>query len=140
VASKPSIERSEEEVSWGKESLLTVAVGSRVEIMNGSSVTLVCNSSGFPSPKLTWTRGIEDLPNDDNHVIGEQTLTINDVHYEDADEYTCTAANQAGQDAATTELVVKGASCFKELISTGKLVDAINLYIQLSIARTFKRN
>jgi len=127
-------------VSWGKESLLTVAVGSRVEIINGSSVTLVCNSSGFPPPKLTWTRGIEALPNDDNHEIGEQTLTIRDVQYADANEYTCTAANLAGQDAATTELVVKGASCFQELISTGKPVDAIYLYSQLPITGTFKGN
>ena len=112
MATKPSIERSEEEVSWGKESLLAVAVGSRVEIINASSVSLVCNSSGFPPPKLTWTRGIEALPNDNNYEIGKKTLTIRDVQYANADEYTCTAANQAGQDAATTELVVKGASCF----------------------------
>ena len=99
-------------MSWEKESLLTVAVGSRVEIINGSSVTLVCNSSGFPSPELTWTRGIEALPSDSNHEISEQSLTIRDVQYVDANEYTCTATNQAGQDAATTELVVKGSSCF----------------------------
>ena len=108
MASKPSIERSEEEVSWGKESHLTVAVGSRVEIINGSSVTLVCNSSGFPPPKLTWTRGIETLPRDSNHEVSEQSLTISDIQFADADEYTCSATNQAGQDAATTELVVKG--------------------------------
>lgn len=95
-------------MSWGKESHLTVAVGSRVEIINGSSVTLVCNSSGFPPPKLTWTRGIEILPSDSNHEISEQSLTIRDIQFADADEYTCSATNQAGQDAATTELVVKG--------------------------------
>ena len=78
--------------------------------MNGSSVTLVCNSSGFPTPKLTWTRGIEALPVDGNFDIGEQTLTINDVQFAEADEYTCTATNHAGQDAATTELAVKGPS------------------------------
>lgn len=97
-------------MSWDKVSPLTVAVGSRVEIINGSSVTLRCNSSGFPSPKLTWTRGIEAIPVNDKYEIGEQTLTIRNVQHADVDEYTCTATNQAGQDAATTELVVKGAS------------------------------
>lgn len=97
-------------MSWDKLSPLTVAVGSTVEIINGSSVTLTCNSSGSPPPKLAWTRGIEAIPVDDNYQIGEQTLTIRNVQYADANEYTCTATNQAGQDAATTELVVKGAS------------------------------
>ena len=110
VHSKPSIERSTKAVSWDTESPLTVAVGSRVEIINGSSVTLICNSSGFPLPKLTWTRGIEAIPVDDEYEIGEQALTISNVQLADAGEYTCTATNQAGQDAATTELVVKGAS------------------------------
>ena len=107
---KPSINRSVEDVSWDKESSLTVAVGSRVDIINGSSLILKCASSGMPPPKLTWTRGIQVLSDDNKYNISEHTLTISNVQYTDADEYTCTAANQAGQDAATTELVVKGAS------------------------------
>ena len=78
--------------------------------MNGSSLILKCISSGLPPPELTWTLGIEELLDDDKYDISKQTLTINNVQFEDSDEYTCTAANQAGQDAATTELVVKGAS------------------------------
>lgn len=81
-----------------------------MDIMNGSSLILKCISSGLPPPELTWTRGIEDLIDDDKYDISKQTLTINNVQFEDSDEYTCTATNQAGQDAATTELVVKGAS------------------------------
>ena len=101
-----------EDVSWDKESPLTVAVGSRVDIINGSTLILKCASSGVPPPKLTWTRGIEVLSDDNKYNISENTLTISNVQYADADEYTCTAANQAGQDAATTELVVKGTSRF----------------------------
>ena len=99
-----------EEVSWDSKGPLTVAVGSRVDIINGSTLILKCVSSGVPPAKLTWTRGIDALSEDDKYTIGEQTLTIRNVQYADADEYTCTASNQAGQDAATTELVVKGAS------------------------------
>ena len=98
-----------EEVSWDKESPLTVAVGSRVDIINGSSLILRCIASGLPQPEVTWTRGIVALSDDDKYNISKQTLTISNVQFADADEYTCTATNQAGQDAATTELVVKGA-------------------------------
>lgn len=106
---RPSIKRSVQEVSWDKESPVTVAVGSRVDITNGSSLTLKCISSGLPPPELTWTRGIDEILDDDKYDISNGTLTINNVQFPDANEYTCTAKNRAGQDAATTELVVKGA-------------------------------
>lgn len=99
-----------EEVSWDKESPLTVAVGSRVDLINGSTLVLRCDSSGLPPPKLLWTRGINVISNDDKYNNSGKMLTISNVQFEDADEYTCTATNMAGQDAATTELVVKGAS------------------------------
>ena len=102
--------RSVEEVSWDNDSPLKVSIGSRVNIVNGSSLILKCMASGLPLPELTWTRGIEDLTDGEryNISISEQTLVINDVKFADADEYTCSATNMAGQDAATTELVVKG--------------------------------
>ncbi|XP_068741513.1 hemicentin-1-like isoform X2 [Montipora capricornis] len=106
----PSIVRSVEEVSWDNDSPLKVSIGSRVNIVNGSSLILKCMASGLPLPELTWTRGIEDLTDGEryNISISEQTLVINDIKFADADEYTCSATNMAGQDAATTELVVKG--------------------------------
>ena len=79
-----------------------------MSILNGSLLILKCMASGLPPPELTWTRGIKDLTGDGRYDIGEQTLTINNVQFADADEYTCRASNRAGQDAATTELVVRG--------------------------------
>ena len=98
------------DVFWESNSPLKVAVGSKIETISGASVTLICKSSGFPPPSLTWTRGIEASPVDEKYEIEEHTLTISNVQLADADEYTCTATNLAGQDAAKTELVVKGVS------------------------------
>lgn len=63
----------------GRESFLVVVVGSRVEIINGLLVILVCNFSGFFLFKFIWICGIEVLLNDDNYEIGELILIISDV-------------------------------------------------------------
>ena len=80
-----------------------------MEIINGSSVTLKCLSSGFPPPQFKWTRGIKELWSNGRLIVHDQSLTITDVQPTDASEYTCTASNQFGQDEATTELVIAGA-------------------------------
>ena len=79
-----------------------------MSILNGTSLILICMASGLPPPELTWARGIKDLTGDSRYDVGEKTLTINNIQFADADEYTCRARNRAGLDAATTELVVRG--------------------------------
>lgn len=85
-------------------------MGNKVEIIDGSSVTLVCKSSGIPLPSLRWTRGIETSSVYEKYDIEEETLTISNIQIGDADNFTCTATNMAGQDTVSTELIVLGES------------------------------
>ncbi|VDP19422.1 unnamed protein product [Soboliphyme baturini] len=84
---------------------------SYVEIPPGKSVTLTCVASGFPIPKLTWTRNAEELSTlseagRNGSMEITQTLVLEEV-YESAN-FECNAVNAVGSDKAFAEVHVTG--------------------------------
>ena len=61
-----------------------------------------CYVRGDPPPNVTWTKGGLDLPNKEN------TLTIDNITFEDAGWYGCSAKNWAGKIQANFWLDVTG--------------------------------
>lgn len=66
-------------------------------IQEGKNVTLYCNVTGNPSPKITWTK--------DGSVkvlSGAERFIILNVTRQQAGDYVCTARNGMGTSANTT--------------------------------------
>ena len=61
----------------------------------GDDVKLDCLTSGFPIPKITWSR-IHDLPNS-RKIEKNGTLILRNVTQSDVGQYICTAQNDIGK-------------------------------------------
>ncbi|XP_073439014.1 hemicentin-1 [Dendrobates tinctorius] len=71
-----------------------------VTVIEGSLISLVCDSSGIPAPALTWTKNGFPLNPEDSgrirYLSGGRHLQISMAVKTDEAEYTCTAINTAG--------------------------------------------
>jgi hypothetical protein len=81
-----------------------------VELNN--SVTIKCESRGFPPPSYKITL------NDTKTVSSDKTHTIHNVKLNDAGTYTCTATNTNGSDSDSMFLVVTGKMKFTKVENT----------------------
>ncbi|KAL6482243.1 hypothetical protein MHYP_G00103230 [Metynnis hypsauchen] len=74
---------------------VTVSISPSGEIVEGSSVTLTCNSDGNPLAKIyTWLKG--------STPVGEgKTYSIPKIRSEDSGEYTCQSRNEHGERRST---------------------------------------
>ncbi|XP_072449303.1 neural cell adhesion molecule 1a isoform X8 [Chiloscyllium punctatum] len=66
---------------------------------SGQSVTLTCDSDGFPQPEVTWMRDDVVIEADGNKYIMNEDgseLTINKISKRDDGDYICIAQNKAG--------------------------------------------
>ncbi|XP_013779392.1 zwei Ig domain protein zig-4-like [Limulus polyphemus] len=73
----------------------------------GSDVQLFCRSSGLPEPEVTWSRGDDSKPleNDKKHIVLDNgDLLIRSIRWEDIGIYTCTVQNALGSDTTLTFL------------------------------------
>ena len=61
----------------------------------GQSLTLTCNASGDPLPKITWTREGATQDNQLVNAIGYRLYLVN-VQKKDVGSYRCTANNGYG--------------------------------------------
>lgn len=88
---------------------ITPVIGKIVD--QGSSVILEGILDGFPVPEVTWTKnGIPITSGEGMKVtfdLNRARIEIDDVHANDAGQYTCTAVNEAGKAVCTSDLVVK---------------------------------
>ena len=66
-----------------------------------SPLQFKCSLSGFPSPKILWTKDGLNLGN--NNI-----LTINRVAFGDAGQYTCSAKNIGGNIESAFHITVIG--------------------------------
>uniref|UniRef100_A0A1I7VVS1 non-specific serine/threonine protein kinase n=1 Tax=Loa loa TaxID=7209 RepID=A0A1I7VVS1_LOALO len=77
---------------------------------HGRSVTLECVITGNPQPEYRWYRGLRELTETSKYNIYDkgdtQTLVINDLHADDADEYSCRATNSNGTKSTQAQIVV----------------------------------
>ncbi len=79
------------------------------DIPEGSSLTLECHVTGTPSPTISWFRGDENIDRSPDYILsfvdGVCALRVRKVVKEQhGGEYTCKAANSAG-DVATAARV-----------------------------------
>lgn len=73
VGIAPVIQSSSEVIeSFDGDTSLVAIIGTRLKVMQGKLVQLVCPVSGFPSPKVDWTKG--NVPIDEQS--GRQGLAI----------------------------------------------------------------
>ncbi|KAL6454999.1 hypothetical protein MHYP_G00365600 [Metynnis hypsauchen] len=74
---------------------VSVSISSSGEIVEGSSVTLTCNSDGNPPVKIyTWFKG--------STSVGEgKSYSIPNIRSEDSGEYTCWSRNDHGERRST---------------------------------------
>lgn len=61
-----------------------------ISVKNGDPLMIKCYASGFPTPKIIWTK--------QRKIIGNQALYFNSITKSDSGVYLCEAHNQAGKD------------------------------------------
>uniref|UniRef100_A0A674IMN9 Hemicentin-1 n=1 Tax=Terrapene triunguis TaxID=2587831 RepID=A0A674IMN9_9SAUR len=73
---------------------------SQLAVIEGSLISLVCESSGIPPPSLTWKKNSSPLPADLTGRVrvlsGGRQLQISIAEKSDAASYVCLASNVAG--------------------------------------------
>jgi len=64
----------------------------------GSSVRLVCDVGGNPTPEITWSKNGAPISDTDPHYLVDGTIGVQvlSVDRHDTATYTCTAVNVAG--------------------------------------------
>uniref|UniRef100_A0A8C4QIJ2 Sidekick cell adhesion molecule 2 n=1 Tax=Eptatretus burgeri TaxID=7764 RepID=A0A8C4QIJ2_EPTBU len=77
-------------------------------VIEGSSVSLLCETSGAPKPTITWLRGGKPLsPGSPRFsVTSSGSLHLNPAELRDSGTYTCRAKNYRGEALARANLVV----------------------------------
>ncbi len=79
----------------------------------GENVTLTCNATGNPEPKISWTRNGLSMNKSNKSRISfsedNKQLTITSLKRTDSGEYRCVASNSLGNDtsAATVDVHCK---------------------------------
>ena len=70
--------------------------------VTGDHVTLKCEATGYPLPKVTWYRNDEPIAESDKFSLSGSWLRIHEMEKEDAGEYTCLGENSAGKASKST--------------------------------------
>ncbi|XP_005733181.1 hemicentin-1 isoform X1 [Pundamilia nyererei] len=83
---------------WVSPSIRGSEEASPLTVVEGSLITLMCESSGIPPPSLTWTKDGSEVKSDQRVRIlsGGRQLQISSAEKTDAASYTCTASSAAG--------------------------------------------
>ncbi|AWP10692.1 putative hemicentin-1 [Scophthalmus maximus] len=81
---------------------------SPLTVIEGSLITLVCESSGIPPPSLTWRKDGSEIKSDQRLRVlsGGRQLQISSAERTDAASYTCTASSSAGTTSKEYSLQV----------------------------------
>ena len=77
------------------------------------NVTIACNATGQPSPKITWSKAVGSLPGG-RIKMQDGTMKIYSVTKKDGGTYICKAKNILGSSIATAQLIVYTALWFKD--------------------------
>ncbi|XP_066190846.1 neural cell adhesion molecule 1 isoform X3 [Sylvia atricapilla] len=120
------------------------SVRARQSTMNATanlsqSVTLACDTDGFPEPTVTWTKDgdpVEEVEDEDKYSFNYDgsELVIHRVDKSDEAEYICIAENKAGEADATIHLKVfaKPKITYVENKTAMELEDQITLTCEAS--------
>lgn len=93
---------------------VTVEVPTRFKAKPEKSVTayktwdaiIKCDIFGYPTPAITWTRSLKQLPLN-RHVIDYNRLIIRNTTKDDDGAYVCQGTNKLGSVMAVTWVIVK---------------------------------
>ena len=64
-------------------------------VTKGSTVTLICNASGNPTPSVSWIQVSTGIKRND------ATWVLTDIGDSDLGDYRCDASNKYGNDSET---------------------------------------
>ncbi|CAL8325836.1 unnamed protein product [Merluccius merluccius] len=109
------------------------------EVTLGSDAVLPCEATGYPEPKIKWSKLGEDLPAKCFQVLN--VLTVPRITQEDSGTYVCTASNKQGKVEAFTSLQVHERVMpyfAQEPLSYLSLPTIRNAYKAFSIKITFR--
>lgn len=73
----------------------------------GDDVTLSCQTTGRPTPSLSWTLNDNEIIGDSRHVISGDQLEIKQFRNSDQGSYSCIANNRLGVDKKTFTVFMK---------------------------------
>ena len=74
----------------------------------GGNSVLYCTVGGNPSPSVKWKFKDRNLVSGAKYSIEEGELTVTNIGYSDAGQYTCVATNILGSSERSGNLVVRG--------------------------------
>ncbi|XP_072296848.1 receptor-type tyrosine-protein phosphatase F-like isoform X5 [Eucyclogobius newberryi] len=75
------------------------------EVMPGGSVNLTCVAVGSPMPYVKWTKGTQDLTEEENMPLGRNVLEVTNL--KESTNFTCVAMSSLGIIDATAQVTVK---------------------------------
>ena len=106
-AFRPVIKSSNGTVESFEEVSLVVGVGTRLKVVRGASIDLICHASGFPTPRVTWVKGNQPL-DERSELQGFYIIPFNGTSTRllirgssEAEKdvfFGCTASNAAGTE------------------------------------------
>nr|XP_024214777.1 protein amalgam-like isoform X2 [Halyomorpha halys] len=88
-----------------KPKILRIYPAGSKTLKKGSPLTLMCEATGEPKPKISWTHKKKH-----SHVeesFSEETITIDKVSRKHSGDYTCIVNNGKGTDKLTTSITVE---------------------------------
>ncbi|XP_068563703.1 hemicentin-1 [Cebidichthys violaceus] len=93
---------------WVSPSIRGSEEASPLTVIEGSLITLVCESSGIPPPSLIWRKDGSELKSDQRLRVlsGGRQLQISSAERTDTASYTCTASSTAGTTSKEYSLQV----------------------------------
>ncbi|XP_037049599.1 neuroglian-like [Bradysia coprophila] len=78
-----------------------------VSSVDGHDVTFRCRVFGLPAPEVKWSRNESDVTGERYQTLANGDLTIHNIGFADAGQYTCHAHNKFGDIEGQGMLVVK---------------------------------
>lgn len=119
---------------------LIVAPKESIVVVMGSNVTLECAADGVPTPKLSWTKNNEDLPQG-RYSMHHGILVLSRSFPTDAGTYICTADNGNGHPvSAATVLKVIERPRFGSWVSTYEVRSKESVILDCPSASTTTAN
>jgi len=87
---------------------INITIGQNLLTIIDTKLSIHCEASGVPVPKIAWTRGNESLPSDGRMSVKNGTLVIVEMETSDSGNYSCTAENTAGRASVSSNVTVAG--------------------------------
>ena len=95
-------------ISMSNQDPVSIQIGSRVQLLAGSPLTLTCTASGTPEPAIAWFKGEDPVGEVGRVSVEGSKLLISETEVSDSATYKCTATNAISDDSYTSIVQVVG--------------------------------